>query len=116
MRELKQLQELTKKIQSLYTAYEDIQLLIEMCYEENDVSVKQIKQWVREERLSFTEESQITLECENCGAKILTGRFCEKCKTVLHNDLSGAIRKPSGTLTAKPKDNHGKDRMRYLDN
>ncbi|MCI8299122.1 MAG: class I tRNA ligase family protein [Lachnospiraceae bacterium] len=84
--------------------------------EENDVSVKQIKQWVREERLSFTEESQITLECENCGAKILTGRFCEKCKTVLHNDLSGAIRKPSGTLTAKPKDNHGKDRMRYLDN
>ena len=38
--------------------------------EENDVSVKQIKQWVREERLTFTEESQITLECEGCGAKI----------------------------------------------
>lgn len=84
--------------------------------EENDVSVKQIKQWVREERLSFTEESQITLECENRGAKILTGRFCEKCKTSLHNDLSGAIKRSSGTLTKKPKDSHGKDRMRFLDN
>jgi methionyl-tRNA synthetase len=83
--------------------------------EENDVSVKQIKQWVREERLTFTEESQITLECENCGSKIRTGRFCDKCKTSLHNDLSGAIKK-SGTITSKPKSGHEKDRMRFLDN
>ncbi len=84
--------------------------------EENEVSVKQIKQWVREERLSFTEESQITLECEGCGAKVLTGRFCEKCKATLHNDLSGAIKRPTGSLASKPKDSHGKDRMRFLDN
>jgi len=48
--------------------------------EDNDVSVKQIRQWVREERLTFTEESQITLDCENCGAPILTGRFCDRCR------------------------------------
>ncbi len=84
--------------------------------EENDVSVKQIKQWVREERLSFTEESQITLECESCGAKVLSGRFCDKCKTSLQHDLSGAMKKASGTVAVKPKSSSTKDRMRYLDN
>ncbi len=39
MKELKQLQELAKRIQALYTSYEDMQLLIEMGYEENDTSV-----------------------------------------------------------------------------
>lgn len=82
--------------------------------EENDVSVKQIRQWVREERLSFTEESQITLECENCGAKILTGRFCSKCKNGLINDLNGAVKKKA-TLVQQPQKGSEKDRMRFLE-
>ena len=61
--------------------------------EENDVSTKQIRQWVREERLSFTEESQITLECENCGAKILTGRFAINARTALSTTCPARRRK-----------------------
>lgn len=83
--------------------------------EENNVSVKQIKQWVREERLTFTEESQITLDCEMCGAKILTGRFCDKCKASIHNELSSAIKRPAKKLEPR-KNLHEKDRMRFLDN
>ncbi len=83
--------------------------------EENDVSVKQIRQWVREERLSFTEESQITMECENCGAKILTGRFCSKCKNGLISDLNGAVKKPKATFVQQPQKNSEKDRMRFLE-
>lgn len=83
--------------------------------EENNVSVKQIKQWVREERLTFTEESQITLDCEMCGAKVLTGRFCDKCKASIHNELSSAIKRPARSLEPK-KNSHEKDRMRFLDN
>ncbi len=83
--------------------------------EENDVSVKQIKQWVREERLTFTEESNITLECEGCGGKVLTGRFCNKCKNSLYNDLNKAIKRPTATLAPKSKGST-KDRMRFLDN
>lgn len=83
--------------------------------EENNVSVKQIKQWVREERLTFTEESQITLDCEMCGAKILTGRFCDKCKASIHNELSSAIKRPTKKLEPR-KNLHEKDRMRFLDN
>ena len=82
--------------------------------DQNDVSVKQIKQWVREERLTFTEESQITLECEVCGGKVLTGRFCDKCRTNLQNELNGAIKRPSGSVAPK-KNVSTKDRMRFLD-
>ena len=32
-----------------------------------EVSIKQIKHWVREERLSFTEDSLVGLERERCG-------------------------------------------------
>lgn len=81
--------------------------------EENEVSVKQIKQWVREERLTFTEESQITLDCENCGTSILTGRFCDRCKSELQNELSGAIRRPKKLEPQKSL--RDRDKMRFLD-
>ncbi len=72
MRELKQLQELTKKIQSLYTAYEDIQLLIEMCYEENDVSViREIETELQEFESAFENLRIRTLlsgEYDSCNA------------------------------------------------
>ncbi|MEG0963691.1 MAG: flagellar protein [Lachnospiraceae bacterium] len=82
--------------------------------EENDVTVKQIKQWVREERLSFTEESQIKLDCELCGAPILTGRFCDKCKLNMHEEFKGAMQKPK-SLESK-KSTRDRDKMRFLDN
>lgn len=83
--------------------------------EENDVSAKQIRQWVREERLTFTEESQITLECEGCGASILTGRYCSKCKNGLISDLNGAVKRPQATLVQQPQKGSEKDRMRFLE-
>lgn len=50
MKELKDLQDLVKKIHAMYTSYEDIQLLIEMGYEEDDPS---IIQEIRDEIQSF---------------------------------------------------------------
>ena len=37
-----------------------------------EVETSQIQQWIREERLEFTEDSPIKLPCENCGAMILS--------------------------------------------
>ncbi len=82
--------------------------------EDNKVSIKQIKQWVREERLTFTEESQITVDCENCGAPILTGRFCDRCRMNLQNELSGAIKRPKKIEPQKSA--RQRERMRFLDN
>ena len=58
--------------------------------EANDVSIQQIKQWVREERLSFSEDSAVGIECELCGCMIHTGRFCDACKKQLATNL-GAV-------------------------
>lgn len=79
-----------------------------------EVSVKMIKQWVREERLSFAEGSGVGIECEGCGAPILTGRFCNNCKTNLQSGLSQAAKRPEAPQPTKPTRDSAK--MRFLDN
>lgn len=86
---------------------------IQVVSEDNNVSVKQIKQWVREERLTFTDNSPVGIECENCGAMIRTGRFCDACKNKMASNLKKMYEMP-------PKEDKGvrqrdKDRMRFLD-
>lgn len=51
--------------------------------DEFEIPISQIKQWIRDERLSFAEDSMIGLECEGCGITIKTGRFCKACKDKL---------------------------------
>ncbi|MGN0326621.1 MAG: flagellar protein [Lachnospiraceae bacterium] len=61
--------------------------------EDCQVDQKLIHQWIREERLSFADDSPIKIKCEICGATISTGRYCEKCKKeTAHsfNDISHA--------------------------
>jgi ribosomal protein L32 len=83
--------------------------------EDCDVSVKQIKQWIREERLILTENSNVYIECENCGAAIRMGRFCEDCKNKMRGDLRSMYEAES---TEAPKDYFkagNKNKMRFLD-
>lgn len=80
--------------------------------EQCEVSVRQIKQWVREERLMLSEGVGFFLECESCGVAIRVGRFCEKCKGKIKNDLSSVYVKPAPVKKQKGSD---KDRMRFLD-
>lgn len=79
-----------------------------------EVSVKQLKQWVREERLIFSEDSGVYLECENCGASIRMGRFCEECKNKLQGDLRSVMSSPR-QQDAPTKKSRTKDKMRFLD-
>ncbi len=81
--------------------------------EENDVDVKQIKQWIREEKLSFSKDSAIGIDCENCGTTIKTGRFCDECKKTVSDDLKNAYDRPKEVKEnpfAKKKDT----RMRFM--
>ena len=80
--------------------------------EANDVSVSQLRQWVREERLCFSDDSPVGLECEVCGTTIKTGRYCDKCKGKLSNTLMSALakeQKPEKKVMRDPK-----NRMRSL--
>lgn len=81
--------------------------------EENDVSVQQIHQWVREERLIFSADSMVTIGCESCGAPIRTGRFCDKCKSKMINELDNVYKK--NTVTLSPRKERDGEKMRYLD-
>lgn len=80
--------------------------------EDMDVSVKQVRQWVKEERLSLSVAGADGIVCEQCGAPISTGRFCDKCKAKMVNNLTGALDKPKEP-EIKKKERDG-NRMRFL--
>jgi len=80
--------------------------------EATEVSSKQIKEWVREERLCFAEGSLDGIECEKCGTLIRTGRYCDKCRSSITNNLMGAINKPK--VQEPVKKEREKERMRFL--
>lgn len=82
--------------------------------DECDVDKSQIHQWLREERLELTEGSGITLSCEVCGASINTGRFCNKCRRDLTNDLVKAASAGIQQESTAVKATRERDKMRFL--
>lgn len=47
------------------------------------IPVIYIKGWLQEERFHLPEGSIDHLFCERCGAELLAGRFCDRCKELL---------------------------------
>ena len=84
--------------------------------EANDVTIQQINQWVREERLVFTDDSPIGIDCEGCGRSIKTGRFCDNCKNTMAKDMGNAFRNTPNKENDAIKAAKERARMRYLDN
>ncbi len=80
--------------------------------QEMEVSVAQIRKWLREERLAFSEDSEIALNCEKCGKRILTGRFCGQCKNTMSNAFADLYKKPEPARVEKKQTDN---RMRFLD-
>ncbi|GFI23131.1 hypothetical protein IMSAGC011_01916 [Lachnospiraceae bacterium] len=80
-----------------------------------DVEPGQIQQWIREERLEFTPDSPVKIPCENCGEMIRSGKYCEKCKREITNNLSSAMEKPKAVLTEPKKIQSNGNKMRFLD-
>ena len=86
---------------------------IEEISEANDVPIKQIQQWIREERLVFSENSPSGIPCEKCGKLIKSGRYCDECKKDVSIALDSVTKKQvKPVVQKKAKD---KDRMRFLD-
>jgi len=83
--------------------------------EENDVTISMIKKWVREERLMFSEDSAVGIECEKCGRNIRTGRYCDTCKGKITNELGGMYPKPKQKAAAPIKrTSDANAKMRFL--
>lgn len=85
---------------------------VQQVSEDMEVSTKQIRQWIREERLSLSVAGADGIVCEQCGAPICTGRFCEKCRAEMVNTFNGVINKPKQPEIKKRE--HDGNRMRFL--
>lgn len=81
--------------------------------DENKVTTAQIKIWIRQERLTFSEDSPIGIDCESCGATIKTGRYCNACKSKMANNLGDVYKKPEPE--PKKKDSKENPKMRFID-
>ena len=81
--------------------------------EAKEVSVKQLKTWVREERLKFADDSPVGIECMNCGAMIKYGKYCEACKGKMINNLSHAVVEEDPVVKVEKKSDG--NRLRFIE-
>lgn len=88
---------------------------IEEISEKCDVTTHQIVQWIREERLSFTKESVIGINCEGCGVSIKTGRYCDKCKYEISKGFNVGMKKRDDK-DSMPISVKKTEKMRFIDN
>lgn len=58
--------------------------------EDCDVPVKQLRRWVREERLMFAPGVDTGLVCSQCGRPIASGTMCKECKEKMVKGFSDA--------------------------
>lgn len=89
----------------------DIRMVSEAC----EVDPNQIREWVREERLYFTEGSNTGISCERCGVMIQTGRFCNRCKNDMTNTFKSAIKPAASAPVQKQNNSKVNPKMRFLD-
>lgn len=106
----KKFQEVKKYIQSNRGC-----TMTQVC-DECNVEPGQIQAWIRQERLQFADDSPIKVNCEQCGAMIGSGRFCDKCKSEMTKNLNNMMRKPVEELKKQSGHNQrdNKNRMRFL--
>lgn len=62
-----------------------------MVSENCDVSQRQLKEWLRDERLQFESAESTELTCDSCGTKIRSGRFCDVCKAATMRNLASVL-------------------------
>lgn len=80
-----------------------------------EIEPGQIQQWIREERLEFTEDSPVKIPCENCGEMIRSGKYCDKCKREMTNNLQSVMEKPKKIVEEPKKIQSTGNKMRFLD-
>lgn len=81
-----------------------------------EVDAQQIRQWIREERLQFSDDSPIRIACEGCGSMISSGRYCQACKNNMSNGLQSAfgLNKPAATPKPDTRRESNTNKMRFL--
>lgn len=85
--------------------------IVPQVVEDTGVSVEKIMKFLKEERLEIKGEAGYILECESCGDKIPSGRFCKNCISNLRGELGSVTKQKK--KPEKKKDT--KDQFRIID-
>ena len=70
-----------------------------------EVTHRQILEWVREERLFFSDGAKVALPCLNCGEMIPMGKYCPVCLAELKNKLAPNKKEPEKRFKMKKQKN-----------
>ncbi len=82
---------------------------------DTDTPVGLIESFLRQGRLQVSPDSPIALSCENCGAKILSGRYCNRCSSEVNSSINDMAKELNATHELKlKKEKSDKDRMHFL--
>lgn len=55
-----------------------------------EVPVNKIHRYLKDDRIEVSEDSPIALQCETCGVRIKSGRFCMECSKKVARDMMSA--------------------------
>ncbi|NLM74462.1 MAG: flagellar operon protein YvyF [Clostridiaceae bacterium] len=82
---------------------------------ETEVPTQQIYKYLKEGRLEVAENSPIALQCENCGVRVKSGRFCINCSKKLANEMMNAGRSLKDSLDKEYRNEEDERRgLRYM--
>lgn len=84
--------------------------------DECDVSIAQLREWVREERLQFSNSAGSGITCDKCGTPIPTGRFCEFCKKEMAQNLARGLTPAANKEEPAVSSRSDKKGMRFVNN
>ena len=81
-----------------------------------NVSMKQIQQWLRDDRLMLADDSPLAIECERCGKMIRGGKFCPTCSNEMAAKLQAAMGNSFAAHVAEKNETKRRDgdKMRFL--
>jgi bacterioferritin-associated ferredoxin len=93
--------------------YDNPQAHMDEVCEKTGVEAGDVKRWLAEGRLLLSKGAAIGLNCEKCGAVILSGTQCEDCLNKLRSTLQGAANtmKPPEPPKPKPQVSKPKEKM-----
>lgn len=84
---------------------------IEEVSRETGASVSMIEKFLKQGRLEVAEGSPIETNCERCGKKIRSGKYCTSCRESIASNLDEMAQ---GIRGGSKKDEDVKARMRFL--
>lgn len=79
-----------------------------------DVPARQVKKWIKQERIHTVDEQEFYSICEGCGSLIPSGQFCAKCKSRYITDLKNALLSDQKNSTHPKPVRESSVQMRFL--